>query len=64
MPYDAAVTACLVVMKHHLGDAIRVSSDGEIGDWTAGLEIAAEAGIDGAWEFVQVEAGKSLQRAA
>ena len=39
-PYDVAVTACLVVLKRHLGDSFRVSSDGDVSDWTAGLELA------------------------
>jgi hypothetical protein len=32
-PYDIAVTAFLIVAKHHLGDDIKVSSDGEDRDW-------------------------------
>jgi len=32
-PYDLAVTACLIIAKHHLGDEIVVSSDGEEKDW-------------------------------
>lgn len=32
-PYDLAVTAFLIVCKHHLGDTIEVSSDGEDKDW-------------------------------
>lgn len=32
-PYDIAVTACLIVLKHHLGNAINVSSDGDYNDW-------------------------------
>lgn len=32
-PYDLAVTAWLIICKHHLGDAIQVSSDGEDKDW-------------------------------
>ncbi len=32
-PYDLAVTAALVVAKHHLGDDITVDSDGEGRDW-------------------------------
>jgi hypothetical protein len=35
-PYDIAVTACLVVAKHYLGDDIRVSTDGEDGHWFDG----------------------------
>lgn len=32
-PYDVAVTAFLVIAKHHLGDAIVVSSDGDSPQW-------------------------------
>lgn len=32
-PYDLAVTAALIVARHHLGDALGVASDGESRDW-------------------------------
>ena len=32
-PYDLAVTACLVIAKHHFRDLIRVTSDGEPVNW-------------------------------
>ena len=32
-PYDLAVTACLVIAKHYLGDDIVVRSDGEMNNW-------------------------------
>ena len=32
-PYDLAVTAALIVAKNHLGDRIRILSDGETQDW-------------------------------
>lgn len=32
-PYDIAVTACLIILKHRLGDAITVQSDGEDAHW-------------------------------
>ena len=32
-PYDLAVTACLIIAKHHLKDDILVSSDGNIDKW-------------------------------
>lgn len=38
-PYDTAVTACLIILKHHLGDAIRLSSDGGNEGWLEGLEV-------------------------
>ena len=39
--YDGLVTATLLLAKHHLGNRIRISSDGDINEW-----------IDGAWEDV------------
>lgn len=38
-PYDLAVTACLVAAKHHFGDDIKVSSDGEEQDWGNAFEL-------------------------
>jgi hypothetical protein len=32
-PYDIAVTAALIIAKHHLGNAIKISSDGNAKDW-------------------------------
>lgn len=39
-PYDAVVVACLAVLKHHLGDLIDVSSDGDTQDWIDGVNLA------------------------
>jgi hypothetical protein len=39
-PYDTVVTACLIVLKHRLGDNISVSSDGRRDDWNNGLILA------------------------
>lgn len=36
-PYDLAVTAFLVIAKHHLGDQLKVSSDGEGPQWRDGI---------------------------
>jgi len=39
-PYDAVVTACLLAAKHHLGEYIRIWSDGEWGaDWRDGADL-------------------------
>jgi len=38
-PYDWPLTACLIVAKHHLGDGISVSSDGESRDWEDGRRL-------------------------
>jgi len=32
-PYDIPVTACLIILKHHFGSKVNVSSDGESRDW-------------------------------
>jgi hypothetical protein len=42
-PYDEVVTASLAVLKHHLGDALRVSSDGTFDEWSEGLALASKA---------------------
>lgn len=39
-PYDDCVVACLIVLKHFLGDNIAVNSDGNVNDWFAGLQLA------------------------
>lgn len=39
-PYDLVVTACLAVLKHRLGNAIQVTSDGYQHDWDAGVQYA------------------------
>jgi hypothetical protein len=38
-PYDLAVTACLVIAKHHFGDLMHIASDGEMEHWKDGMEI-------------------------
>jgi hypothetical protein len=42
MPYDIAVTAALIILKHHLGDEIHIYSDGELIDWLKGKQLCAE----------------------
>jgi hypothetical protein len=37
-PYDQTVTACLLVAKKHLGDYIRLSSDGTFEEYVDGAE--------------------------
>lgn len=41
-PYDDAVTACLLLLQHHLGEYIQVSSDGNWEDWQRGRLLAEE----------------------
>ncbi len=41
-PYDIVVTACLIVLKHYMRDALSVGSDGYSQDWLAGLALATE----------------------
>lgn len=36
-PYDWAVTAFLIVVKHYLGDTILVHSDGDLPNWQDGM---------------------------
>ena len=38
-PYDTVVVACLIIMRHYLGDSIRVSSDGDRREWNDGLTL-------------------------
>jgi len=38
--YDIVVTATLIVLKHHLGDAVHISSDGENQLWQPGRDLA------------------------
>ncbi len=35
-PYDAAVTACLIIFHHHFGDDFIVKSDGTYEEWQEG----------------------------
>jgi len=42
-PYDTVVVACLIVLKHYLGDNVRVASDGDSEDWDSGLFLARMA---------------------
>ena len=39
-PYDKAVTACLAIAADVMGNDIIVSSDGELCNWTDGVELA------------------------
>ena len=41
-PYDLAVQVTLIVFKHHLGAALRVSSDGRDADWDAARRLCQE----------------------
>ena len=40
-PYDVIVTAALIVIKHHMGDAVEVTSDGKFnsGDWYPAYDL-------------------------
>lgn len=38
-PYDLCVQGALIVLKHHLGGAITVGSDGADDDWREAVEI-------------------------
>lgn len=39
-PYDTVVVAALCVLKHRLGDAVDVSSDGDRSNWSEGVALA------------------------
>lgn len=41
-PYDVVVVAALALLKHRLGDAISVSSDGYAENWEAGVKLARQ----------------------
>jgi hypothetical protein len=41
-PYDLIVVACLAVAKDIFGEEIDVSSDGDHGDWEAGVAFASK----------------------
>ena len=41
-PYDLAVTAFLVIAKHHLGDRILVESDGTIAHWMDAVKLCRD----------------------
>ena len=38
-PYDIAVTACVIIAKHHLGKKIKISSDGANQEWNDGKKL-------------------------
>jgi hypothetical protein len=38
-PYDAVVTACLILLKQTYGEAVQVSSDGSWSEWQAGRDL-------------------------
>lgn len=42
-PYDIVVTACLVMLKHHFRESVKVSSDGTPLEWLPGLNLARAA---------------------
>ena len=39
-PYDQVVTAALCLLAARFGDRVKVSSDGTVGDWQNGLNLA------------------------
>lgn len=42
-PYDEAVTACLLVAKMVMGEAIALNTDGDDEDWQDGMRLFREA---------------------
>lgn len=53
-PYDLAVTAFLIIAKHHLGDEIRVSSDGDRDQWQDTMRLC-ETVLGYGYEFALEE---------
>ena len=41
-PYDLYVTACLYIFKYHLGDEFLVCSDGDVSDWSKGIQMVQD----------------------
>ena len=39
LPYDLCVKIALIVLKHHLGDSVTISSDGDNNDWREASQI-------------------------
>jgi len=50
-PYDLAVTAFLVIAKHHLGEKILVESDGTIAHWMDAVKLCQNV-LGYGWDFV------------
>lgn len=59
-PYDLAVTAFLIIAKHHLGERIIVSSDGEDENWMEAKQVC-QAFLDYGMEY---RLDEELMRAA
>ena len=58
--YDGLVTATLLLAKHHLGDEIKISSDGDEQEWAEG----AWDGVPSGYEFVKVILNETDAKAA
>lgn len=57
-PYDAAVTACLILLKKIYGEHVEVSSDGTWDEWEPGRELYYQALNEVApfpFDYVEVE---------
>jgi hypothetical protein len=60
-PYDLAVTAALITLRHHFPE-VGVSSDGVAADWTAGLALCRSVLGHGQLPFESDDTDTSLQR--
>lgn len=38
-PYDFAVNVCMIIVKHHLGDQVRIGSDGTLDQWRDAIQF-------------------------
>lgn len=51
--YDLAVMVALLILKHHLGDDLKVSTDGDNGAWQgAWLMVERELNYGSSWEVL------------
>jgi hypothetical protein len=41
-PYDLAVQACLIVLKHHLGSQFHITSDGDQEEWETARQVCQQ----------------------
>jgi hypothetical protein len=62
-PYDIVAAASLIALKFRFGDAVEVSSDGDMEDWKDAVELADSVlGTAENWAFVNDGTKKGLQQ--
>jgi len=61
--YDLAVMSCLLIFKHHFGEALKIGSDAEIAAWEPAIEFVKEyLGYTENWEFQETRDGVVVNR--